>query len=129
MATAGDASARVAVVAELGCAPQTIALSVGTMRQGFGPSIRVDRAASGADVQPTVAWVPAENGWIVSYIATAGGAHVLARRFDADGTPVGPVIDPAVSATAAAAGSDATVLAYQPSGGGSFVKVALGCRE
>jgi hypothetical protein len=129
IATATDGSSKIAVVAEIGCAPQTIAMSVGTLRGGFGPLIRVEKAASGADVQPTVAWVPAESGWIVSWIATSGGPHVLARRFDAAGTPVGTVIDPSAPATAAAAGSDATVLAYQPSGGGSFVKVALGCRK
>ena len=128
IAAATDGSSRIAVVAELGCAPQTLAMSVGTMRGGFGPLIRVEKAATGADVQPTVAWVPAENDWMVSWIATAGGAHVLARRFDADGTPAGSVIDPSAPATAAAAGSDATVLAYQASAGGSFVKVALGCR-
>jgi hypothetical protein len=127
VASATDGSGRIAVVAEIGCAPQTIAMALGTLKGGFGQAITVTKATAGAAVQPTVAWAATEQSWIVGWIATQGGAHALARRFDATGNARGGAIDPSAPAIAVAVSSDATLLAYEPSNGGSFVKVALGC--
>ena len=129
IASATDGSGRIAVTGEIGCAPQTLLLALGTL-SGFNQVVTVASGGSGAAVQPTVAWVASQNYWIVTWIATSGGAHLLARRFDAAGNPVGGVIDPSSPAIAAAMGSDGNALAYEPAAmGGSFLKVSLGCAQ
>jgi hypothetical protein len=86
MAAANDGSDRVAIVAELGCAPQTIALALGSLSGGFGQVTTVVPAGSAAAVQPTVAWVPSQSYWIVSRISVgrwgprAGAAVRLERE-------------------------------------------------
>jgi hypothetical protein len=130
VATANDGSDRIAIVAEIGCAPQSIALAVGTLADGFERGVTVAQAGTGAAVEPTVAWVASESAWIVSWVATTGGAHVLARRFDGVGSPVGGDVTPGVAATGAAITSEGSVFAYAPGpGGGSFVDTSLGCAE
>jgi hypothetical protein len=126
IASATDGSGRIGVVAEIGCSPQSIALAIGTLSGGWHVAT-VASAGSGPAVQPTVAWVPSQSDWIVSWIAVSGGAHALARRFDASGEAAGSAIDPSVPAIGAALASDGSLLAYEPSGGGNFVKAALGC--
>jgi hypothetical protein len=128
LAVATDGSGRVAVVAEIGCAPQSIALSVGTVSGGFSQGTVVAAMGSSAAVQPTVAWVASENDWIVAWISAEGGAHALAQRFDASGNPVGGRIDPSTPATGASVASDGSLLAYVP-GSNSFVSASLGCAE
>jgi hypothetical protein len=142
VAAATDGSGRLAVVAELGCKPQTLALALGTLSGGFGPTTTVTTADQGHfAVQPTVSWVSAttsENAsnftqsfWSVSWIAGGGGttSRVLSQRFDANGKAIGGLLDPAVPASAAMALSDGTLFAYeQPAGqAGSFLGVELGC--
>jgi hypothetical protein len=130
ISAANDGTDRVAIVAELGCAPQSIALALGTASGGFGPVTTVAPAGSDASVQPTVAWVPTQGYWIVSWISLSGGAHALAQRFDTNGNAVGGVIDPSAAAIAACVQSDGSILAYEPSaGGGSFVSTSLGCAQ
>ncbi len=131
VAVASDGSGRrIAIAAEIGCAPQSIALVVGTLAEGFRQETIVVEAGPGDAVQPTVAWVASEGAWIVSWIATAGGAHVLARRFDGAGAPVGNTVNPATPATGATVTEDGAVFAYVPAqGGGSFVSASLGCLE
>ncbi|HEY3822543.1 MAG TPA: hypothetical protein VGL81_35505 [Polyangiaceae bacterium] len=125
---ATDGSGRIAVVAEIGCAPQTIALVGGTLSGGFSEAVIVAEADGAAAVQPTVAWVASESDWIVSWISAEGGPHVLARRFDAGGVARGDVIDPSTPATGASVASDGSLLAYVP-GSTSFVSASLGCAE
>ena len=125
---ATDGSGRVAVVAEIGCAPQGIALAVGSVPGGFSQGTVVVPAGSSAAVQPTVAWVASENDWIVGWISTAGGAHALAQRFDANGNAVGGTIDPSTPATGASVAGDGSLFAYVP-GSNSFVSASLGCAE
>lgn len=127
---ASDGKENLAVVAELGCTPQTIALALGTLSRGF----HVTTVAPANDtfaVEPSVAWAASEGYWIVSWISGSGGAHALAKRFDRNGNAVGAVIDPGTAALAASVTSDATLFAYQqPTGmSGSFVSVGLGCAQ
>jgi hypothetical protein len=130
MAAANDGSDRVAIVAELGCAPQSIALALGSLSGGFGQVTTVVPAGSAAAVQPTVAWVPSQGYWIVSWIAAGGGARALAQRFDSGGNAVGGVVDPSASAIAACAQADGSILAYEPgASGGGFVRTSLGCAQ
>jgi hypothetical protein len=127
-----DGSGNIAVVAELGCAPQTIALAVGNLNAGFSHVTTVTKASgTSAVVQPTVAWVPSQSYWIVSWISTDGGAHVLGQRFDPSGNPVGSVIDPSASVLGGCVTSDGSVFAYQQPVGmnGSVLSVSLGCAQ
>jgi len=128
LAAATDGSGRIAVVAEIGCTPQSIALAVGTVSGGFSGGTVVAPAGSSAAVQPTVAWVASENGWIVAWISAEGGAHALAQRFDADGDAVGGRIDPSTPATGASVAADGSLFAYVPASN-SFVSASLGCAE
>jgi hypothetical protein len=133
-AVSGAASpdGRLALAAEIGCAPQSIALALVT--QG-GDSFRVTTvaAADGAfAVNPTVAWVPSEGYWIVSWISGTGGtAHVVAQRFDSNGNAVGSNIDPSVSALTAAVTAGGALFGYtQPRGmNGTFLNISLGCAK
>ncbi|HSY21888.1 MAG TPA: hypothetical protein VK841_07230 [Polyangiaceae bacterium] len=128
LAIATDGSDRVAIVAEIGCSPQSIALAVGTPSGNFGPATIVAAQGDAPAVQPSVAWVPAQGNWIVSWISATGGPHVLARRFALDGSAAGGAIDPATPATGACVGVGGDVLAYAPQQpGGSFLNVSLGC--
>jgi hypothetical protein len=131
VAIATDGSGNIAIVAELNCTPQTIALSIGTLGGGFGEVTNVVTATAGSAVQPTVAWIASQGHWLVSWIATTGGAHALAQRFDPGGNPVGGIIDPSAAAIAACVTSDGNLFAYeQPAGAnGSFLGVSLGCAE
>jgi hypothetical protein len=138
IASATDGSGRIAVVAELGCAPQTLAVVVGDLTKGFGAATTIAKP-DGAPfaVQPAVAWVPSQNDWMVSWISGDGGPHALAQRLDANGNTVGSVIDPSAPAIAATVGAGVTpseatpyLFAYEPSNaGGSFVRVSLGCAQ
>jgi hypothetical protein len=125
---ATDGSGRIAVVAEIGCTPQSIALAIGTVSGGFSQGTVVAPAGSMAAVQPTVAWVASENDWIVAWISAEGGAHALAQRFDADGNPMGGRIDPSTPATGASVAADGSLFAYVPASN-SFVSASLGCAE
>jgi hypothetical protein len=127
---ATDGSGRIAVVAEIGCSPQSIALAVGSLESGFGQATIVAPAESDAAIEPTVAWVAPQKKWLVSWISLRGGAHALARRFDPEGHPAGETIDPAVAATGAGVAPDGSLSAYVPEReGGSFVNASLGCAE
>jgi hypothetical protein len=128
MAAAGDGSGALAVVAEINCTPQSIAVSFGTVAYGFSTATVVASPGSKPTVQPTVAWVSSENDWIVSWIAADGGAHALAQRFDPNGNPVGATIDPSTPASGASVAADGSLLAYVP-GSNSFVTASLGCAE
>ena len=128
LGVATDGSGRIAIVAEIGCAPQSIALAVGTVSGGFSQGTVVAPAGSSPAVEPTVAWVASENDWIVAWISAEGGAHALAQRFDANGNAVGGRIDPSTPATGASVASDGSLLAYVP-GSNSFVSASLGCAE
>lgn len=126
---ATDGSERIAVAAEIGCAPQTLALLVGSFDGGFPASPAIVAAADGyAAVQATVAWIGEEHEWLVTWISTAGGPHMLARRYTAGGDALGGVIDPSVAATGAVAVGDGTAFAYVPATT-SFVRVSLGCDD
>jgi hypothetical protein len=129
IASATDNSGRIAIVAELGCAPQTIALALGTVSGGFSTVVTVAPASSARfSVNPTVAWVPKQNCWIVAWISGESGPQALAQRFDVGGNPVGGVVDPSAGAIAASIGSDGNLFAYEPgNNGGSLVIVSLGC--
>jgi hypothetical protein len=77
-------------------------------------------------VAPSVAWRSAQNGWVVSWVSSNGGAHVLARSFDASGTALDAALDPSTQATAAAVTSDGNILGFVASAS-SFVSTSLGC--
>ncbi len=74
VAVAADNSGKdFAVVAEIGCNPQRIALAVGTLH-GFSHVTTVASSGNNAQIQPTVAWVPASSqapsdSWVVSWIS------------------------------------------------------------
>jgi hypothetical protein len=134
-----DGPNNIAIVAELGCSPQTIALALGTLT-GSGPRptwqvITVAPAGASFAVQPTVAWVPAADPlpafWLVSWLSgtPGGGAHVLAQRYDSSGNPLGGLIDPGVrGALAAMASENGNLFVYEQTGtGGSLLDVAIGC--
>ena len=132
VAVAADSSGKdFAVVAEIGCNPQRIALAVGTL-QGFSHVTTVASGGNNAQIQPTVAWVPASSqapsdSWVVSWIFVDGAStHALAMRFDASGNPVGGVIDPQLNAIGAIATSGGAVMGYVPSQG-KMVSASLGC--
>jgi hypothetical protein len=132
MASATDGSGRLAVVAEVGCTPQTIALALGTMAAGFSHVTTVVAPGSGFAIEPTVAWVPSEGYWMVSWIAQAGGGpRAFAQRFDIEGGPVGGPIDPMATALAASITSNGSLFAYEQSPGmnGTFLSVSLGCAK
>jgi hypothetical protein len=116
-----------AVVAEIGCSPQSIVLAVGSLTGGFSKITTIAPMGSGPAVQPTVAWVDADNAWIVSWVASPP-AHVLAMRLDATGDPQGGVIDPGVAGDGSAATADGRVLAYLPTTS-SFETADLGCGD
>jgi hypothetical protein len=132
-AVSGAASpdGRLALAAEIGCAPQSIALAIVTQGDLF--RVTTVAAADGAfAVNPTVAWVPSEGYWIVSWISgTSGTAHVVAQRFDTNGNAVGSNIDPSVSALTAAVTAGGALFGYtQPKGmNGTFLNISLGCAE
>ncbi len=121
---ASDGSGRIGVAAEIGCSPQSIAFAVGTLAGGFSKVSVVAPAGADLAVAPSVAWVDAQNKWVVAWISAQGGAHVLARAFDATGNAVGAAVNPALSATAAAATSTGDIFGLVAS---SFVDTSLGC--
>jgi len=131
VSVATDSGSNIAVVAEIGCRPQSIALALGTLSGGFNAVTTVSPAsASGLQVQPTVAWVADQGYWNVSWLSNSGGdTHVLAQRFDTHGVAVGEVLDPHASLLAATLASDGTLFGYQDptSGSASFENVGLGC--
>ena len=106
-------------------------LTVGTLAGGFGRGTVVVAAGSDAAVQPTVAWVASQADWIVSWISASGGAHTpLARRFDAEGSPVSGTLDPQAAATGASVAPAGSLYADVPAeAGGSFVTTSLGCAQ
>jgi hypothetical protein len=129
VAVATDGGTNIAVVAEIGCQPQSIALSLGTVSGGFGAAITVAPMGSGFQVLPTVAWVPAEGYWIVSWLSSSGGTHALARRYDAQGNPVGDVLDPNASLFASTVTSSGALFGFEQSSSGTanIESVGLGC--
>lgn len=126
LAAASDGSARIAVVAEIGCSPQSIALAVGTLATGFAGATVVAPAGASVAVAPSVAWIEGQNRWVVAWISTAGGAHVLTRSFEPTGVPLGAVVDPQLRATAASVTSTGDVFGFVASSN-SFVDTSLGC--
>ena len=129
-----DGTGNFAVVAEIGCEPQSIMLAIGRPQGGFSKTTMVAKGTN-ALIQPTVAWVQAspavpEGSWLVSWIFVNGkSTHAQAMRFDANGAAIGAMIDlPGVTATAAIAQSDGTLLGYEP-GSGSIATVSLGCAD
>jgi len=129
VAMATDGAQRLAVVAEIGCAPQSIAFAVGSDSGGFSTVVQVVPAGASASdkaFQPTVAWVTGRGDWLVTWISLSGGAHVLARRFSAAGVAEDAVFDPSISAVAAAAGPDGKVFAYDATTG-VFATADLKC--
>jgi len=126
VAMATDGAGRLAVVAEIGCSPQSIAFSVGTSSGGFTAVAQVAPAGADAALQPTVAWVSSRSDWLVTWISRAGGAHVLARRFSAAGVAEDAVFDPAMPASAAAAVADGKVFAFDATTG-QFETADLKC--
>jgi hypothetical protein len=126
LALASDGSGRVAVVAEIGCAPQGIALAVGTLERGFATATVVAPAGSDLAVAPSVAWIEGQNRWVVTWISSSGGPHVLARSFDARGNALGAVVDPGLGATSASVTSTGDVFGFVASSS-SFVATSLGC--
>ena len=69
-----DGAGRLAVVAEIGCAPKHR-----PRNREPGRRLREDDRGRterrGAVVEPTVAWVPSQSAWLVRWIAVSGGAH------------------------------------------------------
>ncbi len=126
VAIASDGSGRIAVVAEIGCSPQTIALAVGTLADGFPNTTVVAPAGSGLAVAPSVAWIEGQDRWVVAWISSDGGGHVLARSFDPKGNALGATVDPGMKATAASVTSTGDVFGFVASSS-SFVTTSLGC--
>ena len=124
---ATDGAGNFAVVAEIGCSPQSIVLAIGTFAGGFSKTTTIVQKGSQSAVQPTVAWVASQSSWIVSWIATPP-AKALAMRLDSSGNPQGGVIDPSTAGDGACATADGRLLAYVP-GAASFVTASLGCAE
>ena len=114
-----------AVAAEIGCAPQGIRLAVGDLAGGFR-AVDVAEPNGAVATQPTVAWVDARGEWLVTWIASDGGAHALARRFGADGKAIHATIDPHLPATAAAASATGDIIAFSAADD-TFVDASLGC--
>jgi hypothetical protein len=129
VAIAEGPSDNLAVVGEIGCNPQAIVLSLGTVAGGFAQTTTVAAKGTGVATQPTVAWVSAEGYWIVSWIsAGSGGHHALAQRIDPHGNLVGTAIDPGGSALAAAVMSTGNLFTYDDAQE-EFESVGLGCAE
>lgn len=116
----------IAVVAEIGCAPQSIELSIGSFEKGFSDAVEVAPAGTGDAVMPTIAWLEESNHWVVSWISSSGNLHVLARVFDADGRPTGPAIDTGLPARAANVTAEGGVLGFVKEKD-AFVDTSLGC--
>jgi hypothetical protein len=126
---ATNPSGGIAVVAEIGCAPESIALAIGKS-SGFGSVVTVTPAGSTYAVEPSVAWDPANGVWVVAWLSGEGGPHPLARRFDANADAVGGVLDPGLhGAVAVSATQGGTLFAYTAAGmaNGVFEDVSLGC--
>jgi hypothetical protein len=126
VAVASDNSGRIAIAAEIGCNPQSISLAVGTLTSGFSKATVVAPADGSLAVAPSVAWRSDKNEWVVGWVSSSGGAHVLARSFDATGAALDAALDPSTQATAASVTSDGNVLGFVASAS-SFVSTSLGC--
>lgn len=123
---ASDNSGRIAIAAEIGCNPQSIALSVGTIAGGFSKATVVAAADGDLAVAPSVAWIDGQNRWVVGWVSSHGGAHALARSFDVSGNALAPALDPSTDATGASVTSDGSILGFVASSS-SFVETSLGC--
>jgi hypothetical protein len=129
---ATDGNGNIAVVAEIGCSPQSIVLALGTLSGGFSKTLTVAAANGSPAIQPTVVWVSqtpqystSGSAWLVSWISVAGGAHALAQWIDTNANPIGSVLEPGVVQTSGGAAlSDGNLLAYTASG---FVTASMGC--
>jgi hypothetical protein len=126
VAMATDGAEHLAVVAEIGCSPQSITLSVGTASGNFTTVAEVAPAGTDAAFQPTVAWVSTRSDWLVTWISRTGGSHVLARRFSAAGVAEDAVVDPAIPASVAAADASGQVFAFDATTG-QFETADLKC--
>jgi hypothetical protein len=83
---------QIALAAEIGCTPQSLALVVGTLDTStskitWGSVSEIAPKGTAAQFEPTIAWVTRDARWLVSWLSQGGAAR--ARRFDADGTPDG----------------------------------------
>jgi hypothetical protein len=127
-ATTVNGVRKLAVAAEIGCAPQRIAVAVGDFVGGFA-SFDVTDGTGAITVQPSLAWVDYRSEFLVSWIVGGGGSHVQARRFTPGGRTVHGVIDVGLRvglrATAAAVTSNGDVVAFSDSD--KFVDQSLGC--
>ena len=100
-----DGSTPIAIVGELGCAPQTIVIAFGKLSSGASPSLTVGAAspvvvatAGHRAFRPTVAWqqdAPIAAGtrseWLVAWTVDSPG--VAARRYAATGVPLSGAFD------------------------------------
>jgi hypothetical protein len=124
MAAGADGSGQVAIVGELGCAPQAIGLAIGSQTGGF-TATTVVAAGSAAAIQPSVAWVARDQDWVVSWISFEGGPpQAMARRFQADGTPLGDAISSG-GATGTVVTTGGHLFSY--AGDTAFQDTSLGC--
>jgi len=132
MAVASDGSGRIAIAAEIGCAPQSIAFTTGTLADGF-TSIAVAAPANGdLAIAPSVAWIDdpgrTPGRWLLTWISNSGGAHVVARSYDATGKALDVAFDANAPATSAAVSSSANVL-WLAAADNSFTQTSLGCSQ
>jgi hypothetical protein len=125
MAAASDGSGRVAIVAEIGCAPQAVELAVGDGTH-FPTVVEVAPAGSDLAVDPTVAWVGDAGLWLVSWISSTGGGHTASRWYQLDGSPLGGIVAASVPATTAAATSGGDAIAFLSSQS-VFLDLSVGC--
>ncbi|HXU71716.1 MAG TPA: hypothetical protein VN947_20425 [Polyangia bacterium] len=123
-ATTVNGTRTLAIAAEIGCAPQRIAVAVGDLTDGFATFDATD-GAEAVTVQPSVAWIDARSEFLVSWIVGGAHPHVQARRFTPDARPVHAAIDIPLPATAAAVTSDGDIIAF--SADNTFVDQSLGC--
>jgi hypothetical protein len=110
------ASVEIAVIGELGCTPQSIAVQLVSYASGAftsGGSTVLAPAGSGFQTTPTVAWSASRNLWLATWVAS--GPVVMGRFFDDSLTPKEAAFTVPGAAFAAQALGNAHAVVVSPS--------------
>lgn len=126
-----DGLVHVLAVGELGCLPQSLRISMGTLDGSgvltFGEATELVPSQPNVLVgRPAAQWVPSREEWQVTWVAS--GPTVMAQRLGADGKKIGEPFEVAAGASLAATVSDGTVYAFEPGTDSNvFWEVPVGC--
>ena len=118
------------LVAEIGCAPQAIAITFGVLdtmshQLTFDPSSEVSPSGDLVAAQPTVGWVEVRKEWLVTWVNN-DGPTLKGRRFTAEGKPIGAALSIGTGIEVAGIAADGTIAAFNQSKS-SFLQVPLIC--